>query len=83
MMEAIRPGSSSPAREETKSSGAPGRDTLSVVDNRTGREYEIPIRYGTYPTYGAAINCLDLKKIKAGLYCIVPFEYRNKEDKTR
>jgi citrate synthase len=33
-------------------------ETLTVVDNRTGRSYEIPIRDGT-------INAMDLRKIKA------------------
>ncbi len=39
-------------------------DTLTIVDNRTGRSYEIPIMYGTYPTYGAAIRGADLRQIK-------------------
>ncbi len=39
-------------------------DTLTVTDNRTGETYEIPITYGTYPTYGAAIRALDLRQIK-------------------
>ncbi|MBI3998262.1 MAG: citrate synthase [Armatimonadetes bacterium] len=41
-----------------------GKDTLTVTDNRTGKSYEIPISYGTYPTYGAAIKAADLKQIK-------------------
>ncbi len=40
-------------------------DTLTVTDNRTGQTYELPIQYGTYPEYGAAIRCLDLRNIKA------------------
>ena len=40
-------------------------DSLSITDNRTGKSYEIPIQYGTYPEYGAAINALDLRQIKA------------------
>ena len=32
-------------------------DTLSVVDNRTGKSYELPIQDG-------AINATDLRKIK-------------------
>jgi citrate synthase len=40
-------------------------DSLSITDNRTGATYEIPIRYGTYPGYGAAINALDLRQIRA------------------
>jgi citrate synthase len=39
-------------------------DTLTVTDNRTGEQYEIPIFYGTYPTYGAAIRAMDLRAIK-------------------
>jgi len=41
-----------------------GKDTLTIVDNRTGKTYEIPILYGTYPTYGAAIRASDLRQIK-------------------
>ncbi|HSR52170.1 MAG TPA: citrate synthase [Acidobacteriota bacterium] len=44
---------------------ASGTQTLTITDNRTGKEYEVPIRYGTYPGYGASINCIDLRKIKA------------------
>ena len=33
-------------------------DTLSITDNRTGQTYEVPIRYGTYPTYGAIHSTL-------------------------
>jgi citrate synthase len=40
------------------------KDSLTVVDNRTGKKYEFPIMYGTYPKYGAAINAMDLRKIK-------------------
>lgn len=40
------------------------RDSLTIVDNRTGKNYELPISYGTYPGYGASINCLELRKIK-------------------
>jgi citrate synthase len=39
-------------------------DSLTITDNRTGKQYEFPIRYGTYPTYGAAIDALDLRQIK-------------------
>jgi citrate synthase len=39
-------------------------DTLTITDNRTGKTYELPIQYGTYPTYGAAIRTLDLRKIR-------------------
>ena len=41
-----------------------GKDTLSITDNRTGKTYEVPIVYGTYPTYGAAIRAADLRGIK-------------------
>jgi len=40
------------------------KDTITIVDNRTGRSYELPIFYGTYPTYGAAIKGADLRQIK-------------------
>lgn len=40
------------------------RDSLTIVDNRTGKDYELPISYGTYPGYGASISCLELRKIK-------------------
>ncbi|MFQ5917045.1 MAG: citrate synthase [Candidatus Binatia bacterium] len=41
-----------------------GKDTLTITDNRTGRSYEVPILYGTYPTYGAAIRGSDLRQIR-------------------
>ena len=40
-------------------------DTLTIIDNRTEKEYELPIMYGTYPEYGAAIPAKDIRKIKA------------------
>ena len=40
-------------------------DSLSITDNRTGRQYELPIQYGIYPEYGAAISGVDLRQIKA------------------
>ena len=40
------------------------KHSLTITDNRTGKHYEIPIQYGTYPNYGAAINALDLRNIK-------------------
>jgi citrate synthase len=40
-------------------------DTLTITDNRTGKQYEVPIFYGTYPEYGAAIRGTDLRKIKS------------------
>lgn len=39
--------------------------SLTIIDNRTGKSYIIPIQYGTYPGYGATINALDLRQIKA------------------
>jgi len=40
-------------------------DTITIIDNRTGEKYELPIMYGTYKTYGAAIRAADLRQIKA------------------
>ncbi len=40
------------------------RDTLTITDDRTGKTYEVPIFYGTYPTYGAAVKAADLRQIK-------------------
>ena len=40
-------------------------DTLTITDNRTGKTYEVPIAYGTYPTYGAYVPATGLKQIKA------------------
>ena len=40
------------------------KDTLTITDNRTGEIYEVPISYGTYPEYGAAIPAAELRKIK-------------------
>jgi len=39
-------------------------DTLTIIDNRTGERYEVPISYGTYPEYGASIRTSDLRQIK-------------------
>jgi citrate synthase len=41
-----------------------GEDCLAITDKRTGKTYEIPIHYGTFPTYGASIRGADLKHIK-------------------
>jgi citrate synthase len=41
-----------------------GKDTITITDNRTGKQYEIPIIYATYPKYGAAIRSADLRQIK-------------------
>ena len=40
------------------------KDTLTITDNRTGKTYEIPIQYGTYPTYGTAIRAADLRQVR-------------------
>jgi len=26
-------------------------DSLTITDNRTGKTYEVPIKYGTFPLY--------------------------------
>jgi citrate synthase len=39
-------------------------NSITVIDHRTGKSYEIPIQYGTYPLYGASIRAADLRKIK-------------------
>ncbi len=41
-----------------------GKDSLTITDNRTGKTYEAPISYGTYPKYGAAIDGSILRQIK-------------------
>jgi citrate synthase len=41
-----------------------GADSLTITDNRTGKTYELPIMYGTFPTYGAGIRTADLRQIK-------------------
>jgi citrate synthase len=38
---------------------SPSDDTLTIVDNRTGKKYDVPIQDGT-------IRAMDLRKIKAG-----------------
>jgi citrate synthase len=40
------------------------KDTLTVIDNRTNKNYEIPITYGLYPTESSAIRATDLRQIK-------------------
>jgi citrate synthase len=50
--------------EDSKTARMTGKDVLTVIDQRTGKEYELPIRYGTYPLYGASINCMDLRRVK-------------------
>jgi citrate synthase len=39
-------------------------DTLTIIDNRTGKQYEVPISHGTYPEYGSFIAAQELRKIK-------------------
>lgn len=41
-----------------------GKNTLTVIDNRTGKSYEIPIFQGTNPTYRATIRAPNLRQIK-------------------
>ncbi len=41
------------------------KDSLTITDNRTGTEYEVPIAYGTYPEYGAHIPGPAIRDIKA------------------
>lgn len=38
--------------------------SLTVIDNRNGKKYEIPIQTGTYPLNGSAIRASDLRAIK-------------------
>jgi citrate synthase len=40
-------------------------DTLTITDNRTGKTYEVPIGYATYPEYGAFVPGTALRQIKA------------------
>jgi citrate synthase len=42
-----------------------GKETLTITDNRTGKQYEVPILYATYPKYGACVRSADLRQIKA------------------
>ena len=39
-------------------------DTLTIKDNRTGKEYEVPVFHGTYPEYGSATVTPQLRNIK-------------------
>jgi citrate synthase len=52
----VNPTKPAPVSANTQESGA-RRDTLTVVDNRTGRKYEIPITHDT-------IRAIDLRQIK-------------------
>ena len=40
-------------------------DTIKILDNRTEKELELPIIYGTYPEYGASIPAKEVRKVKA------------------
>jgi citrate synthase len=39
-------------------------DNLTIIDNRTGKQLETPILYGTYPEYGSATPAPPLRTIK-------------------
>src|ERR1700674_71306 len=52
----VRSHETSDLRLQTSTSMA---DTISIVDNRTGKSYELPIQDGT-------IRAMDLRQIKAG-----------------
>ena len=52
----MNPTKPAPVSVNTQESGA-RRDSLTVVDNRTGRKYEIPITHDT-------IRAIDLRQIK-------------------
>ena len=41
-----------------------GSDTLTITDNRTGAQYELPIEYGVYPDAGSTIKASALRNIK-------------------
>ena len=41
------------------------KDSITLIDNRTGKSYEAAIFYGTYPEYGAAVGAVDLRQLKA------------------
>jgi citrate synthase len=41
-----------------------GKDTLTVIDNRTNKSYEIPLTYGLYPNESCTIRATDLRQIK-------------------
>ncbi|MGE5819801.1 MAG: citrate/2-methylcitrate synthase, partial [Deltaproteobacteria bacterium] len=53
------------------------KESITLIDNRTGKSYEIPVSYGTYPLDGAAIRAPDLRQVKVseedfGLMCYDP-----------
>ncbi len=39
-------------------------DTLTVVDNRTGKQLELPVTHGTYPEYGSNAPAAPLRQLK-------------------
>jgi citrate synthase len=39
-------------------------DNLTIIDNRTGEKYEVPVIHGTYPEYGSAAPAPPLRGIK-------------------
>jgi citrate synthase len=39
-------------------------DTLTIIDNRTGEQLEVPVTHGTYPEYGSAVPTPALRKLK-------------------
>jgi citrate synthase len=39
-------------------------DSLTIIDNRTGKRYEVPILHGTYPEHGSAIPAIELRRIR-------------------
>ena len=41
------------------------KESLTITDNRTGKQYEVPIDYGEYRDDGAYIRGTELRKIKA------------------
>ncbi len=41
-------------------------ETVTIIDNRTGEQYDVPISHGLYPNYGAYIPAIDLRNIKNG-----------------
>ena len=40
------------------------KDSITLIDNRTGKSYEIAISYGIYPLDGAALRASDLRQVK-------------------
>ncbi|HSL69640.1 MAG TPA: hypothetical protein VK864_05320, partial [Longimicrobiales bacterium] len=41
------------------------KQSLTITDNRTGQQYELPIEYGVYGDDGAYIRGTELRKIRA------------------